>query len=290
MEISRRIDWLTYSYHEVEKWHMGIFPTRDAARIGDEIKPLPRYRKAHELLLGGRVDISDDPHQGVVVNISGSQFQDWIANGVSFQHMVTHATEVGKVTRLDFATDCREDGSSDMSLWQKIEAATDAGLFRSRLSARARIIDKTKGGFTQYFGSYKSDQFIRCYDKAAESGLLKLAMKMGGILPVWTRIELVTKRDFAHNLASDMRYFGWQRAGANKLRKMISFPDIEGWGKLIDEEPVELTEVGRKPDKWRKWMETQVAPSIIEHAKNGKDRQYVLDWIQSIVAFVWDEI
>jgi len=288
MRITRRIDWLQYTHHEIENWQARL-PFARFDEIGQAIKPLARYCRAFELFGGGRVDISDDSHQGVQVTLGGAALSEWNVNGVSFQNMINQAVMFGKVVRLDFATDCREDGTSDLCLWEKVEHAALSGNYRSRLKAGVRIKDLNQGGFSQYFGSYKSDQFIRVYDKATESGLLKEAMATGGLLPVWSRVELVTKRDFAHNLASDMAYKGWQQVGAAKLRSMIDFPDMDGWIDVVDGISVELTKVGRKPNKWRKWMDTQVLPSILEHAKDKDDKEFIIRWLQVAVNNVFDE-
>lgn len=279
--VTRKIDWLQYTHHDIRGWTKRI-PLATFDEIEDQIKPLPRYKEAYRLYGGGRVDIAADEHQGVQVTLGGAACTEWNINGVSFQSMINHAVLFGKVVRLDFATDAREDGYSDMSLWEKVEHAANTGNVRSRLSIGVQIRDKTKGGFTQYFGSYKSDRFIRIYDKATESGLLKEAMKIGGILPVWSRVELVTKRDHAHNLASNMAEKGWQAAGSATLRGIIDFPDMDGWNQIVSGEDVELSILPPKPNKWQQWMSEQVLSSARQHAKNQHDREFLIRWIERL--------
>lgn len=288
MVITRKLDWLTYSHHNITGWERYIPLCKHLDEIGEEIRPLARYDKAYKLIPAGRVDISKDDHQGVVVNLTGGDLTDWNANGVSFQQIVYQAVQFGKVTRLDFATDIRQDNDLGKPIWEQVRDSVTDKTYVSRLSPRAKIEDQTAGGYTQYFGSHKSDRFIRVYDKATESGLLKLAMQMNGLIPVWSRIEIVNKRDFAHNIASDMAYNGWQQAGTALLRKLIDFPKMEGWAAIVDGLSVELTEVGRKPDRWRKWMDTSVLQSILKHAENESDREFILQWLQVVVGKVWD--
>lgn len=288
MDITRRLDWVQYTHHQIKNWEARL-PFSRIDDIGEEVKPLPRYSRAYTLLGGGRVDIADNEHQGVQVTLGGQALTESIANGGAFQQIINDAVSIGKVVRLDFATDIRQSPyAAEQAFWQEVEMLLANNAYKSRLKPNNEIANKTTGGYTQYFGSYKSDQFIRVYDKNAESGLLLEAMKQHLTIDHWSRVELVTKRDFAHNLAADMAFNGWQQAGTAKLRSMINFPLSEVWQKVIDGISVELTKVGRKESKWRKWMDTQVMPSMLEHAKNGDDKEFIIRWLQVAVNNIWD--
>lgn len=281
MEITRKLDWLQYTHHEIDNWQKRLPYARFDEITGKELKPLPRYQKAYELFGGGRVDVSDDEHQGVQVTLGGAALSEWNINGVNFQSMINQACDFGKVVRVDFATDVREDGSNELCLWENVETAVDEKRYKSKARAGVRIRDLNKGGFTQYFGSYKSDQFIRVYDKATESGLLKLAMERAGILPVWTRVEVVAKRDKAHNLAADMAGHGWQAAGAAKLKGMIDFTDVEGWADVVAGGDVDITMSARKAPKFWSWLDNQVLPAMEKRMWDYDENIRLIEWLSA---------
>lgn len=279
MEITRKIDWLQYTHHHIDNWTLRLPYANFDEITGKELRPLPRYQKAYELFGGGRVDVSEDEHQGVQVTLGGGACTEWNVNGVSYQQMISQAVDFGKVVRVDFATDVREDGSTDFCLWELVKQAVETKSYKSKASPGIQIIDKTKGGYSQYFGSYKSDRFTRVYDKAVESGMLKLAMEKAGILPVWTRVEVVTKRDFAHNLASDMKYKGWQQAGASYTKSLLSFPGIEQWEGVISGEDVEITKNPRKEPKFWQWLDNQVLPAMEKKMWDYDDNIRLIQWL-----------
>jgi len=281
MDITRKLDWLQYTHHDINNWTARIPYARFDEITGKELRPLPQYQKAYELFGGGRVDVSDDEHQGVQVTLGGAACGEWNVNGVSFQQMISDAVDFGKVVRVDFATDVREDNRAGLQLWEKVQKAVDAASYKSKARAGVQIIDKRKGGYSQYFGSYKSDQFIRVYDKATESGLLKTAMEMSGILPKWTRIEVVTKRDKAHNLANDMKYKGWQKAGTAKLKSMIEFPDLFGWEDVIAGGDVEVTKAPRKEPKFWNWLNGQVLPAMERRMMDYDENIRLIEWLSA---------
>lgn len=279
MEVTRKIDWLQYTHHDIESWYKRLPYAKFDEITGRELKPLPRYQKAYELFGGGRVDISEDEHQGTQVTLGGAACTEWNVNGVSYQQMITEAVSFAKVVRVDFATDVREDGSTDLCLWERVENAVVDKSYKSKARAGVNIQDRAKGGYSQYFGSYKSDRFIRVYDKAVESGLLKLAMEKAGIIPVWTRVEVVTKRDYAHNLAADMADKGWQAAGSAYLRKMLGFPSIEGWSDVVKGDDVAITELPRKQPKFWQWLDSQVLPAMEKKMWDYDENIRLIKWL-----------
>lgn len=288
MDISRRLDYLTMTHHNTKHW-LKMMPTFiKAARTHAQLRPFPRYKTAYELEPSGRIDIADDDDQGVMFTWTGQDMSDAITAGVTFHQMISEACRVGKVTRLDFATDIRQNPLSDSPLWQEIQAMVANGKFKSSGKPAAEYQDKKNGGYTQYFGSYKSDQFIRIYDKLAQTGLLLQAMKQHLRIDHWTRVEVVTKGKYADNLAVDMMVGGWQRVGAAKLKKMLTFPLIESWDAVTEGEPYILTKQEKPMPKWRKWMDTQVLQSISQHAENPEDREFLLQWLQVVTDIVWN--
>lgn len=288
MEITRRLDWLQYTHHDIDNWQRRL-PFSYTDDIREEIKPLPRYARAYSLLGGGRVDIATDAKQGTQVTMGGQALTEWVMNGGTFQAIINDAVSYAKVVRLDFATDIRQNPySAEHVFWREVEMLVANNAYVSRLKADNEIRNKKRTGYTQYFGSYKSDQFIRVYDKNAESGLLLEAMKQHLTIESWSRVEIVCKRDFAHNLASDMAFNGWQQAGTAKLRSMINFPLSETWARIIDGISVELTKVGRRENKWRKWMNNQVLPSIVQHAKAKEDMSFILEWLEELGELIGD--
>lgn len=287
MEISKKLDWLTYSHHDIEHWY-GKIPLQRGDEIGEQIKPLPRYAIAYSLLPAGRVDIADNVSQGVVVNITGKELTEWIANGVSYQSIVNQVNTFGKVTRLDFAIDIQESRYGVNCLWRDIQTMVVNKKVKTRMRPQNEIDNKSKGGYSQYFGSYKSDQFIRVYDKAAESGMLLQAMKQHIVSPHWTRIEIVTKNEFAELLTQDMVTMGWQAAGSRKISNSINFPLIERWADIIGYDVTEISTTHRKPSKWQKWMDTQVLSSINQHVGNSDDRAFLLQWLRIVTDIAWN--
>jgi len=289
MDISKRIDWITCTNHHTEDWG-DYLPRVVLNQVGRKLKPLPRYSVAWELRPAGRIDIADNFNQGVMITVTGSEFHKLIANGVSFQHIISELVPNWKFTRLDFAIDIKQSPYSDTPLYREFETMFANGKCETRLSIENEIKNKDKGGYSQYIGSYKSDQFIRIYDKATESGMLLEAMKQHIVCPHWTRVETVTKADFASNLARDMHDIGWEVAGSTKLAKLVDFPLMDEWQKIVGVMALtKLTTTHRKPSAWRKWMDTSVMQSIGKHIKNDEDLEFMIDWLRIVTDMTWNE-
>jgi hypothetical protein len=155
---------------------------------------------------------------------------------------------VRKFTRIDFAINITAGGPDELLIeW-------NAG----RVQTRAKTCDRidrhgAKKGYTLYVGSRGSDKYIRCYDKAAELGLL---------YSVLTRIEMQTGGDVADRLAAAMSRDGTKAVGKQAIRDFAMPHNLEWWEQATRGADVDLQLTPSKLTSFSRWLNEQVYPAI----------------------------
>lgn len=267
LDTRQLIDFLTATSHDVENWYR-LIPYGANNDIGDEIKPFGLYDKAWEILPAGRIDVSNDKTQGCMLTLTGGDLMKWRQAGYGSQRIVTHAVSVAKVTRLDYAIDMISDITTGHRMKRNLIGMINRGDFEG-LKADTDIHSKNEG-YTQYFGSKSSDNRIRIYDKAAQQKILHQA---------WLRVELQSRGRQASNLAGDMASQNFADVGKAKINKLLRFPKLAWWRKMMIADNVELTGVERQPSKFWEWLENQVKPAMEKRMIDYDDNMRLIEWL-----------
>jgi len=265
------IDWLSVS------GGVDLFQkTLDAGvhfRLGEARKPLAHFDTAHDLLPAGTLQESTSDQQGCLISLSGEDMTAIRHNGMVDPVLIKRMATVGKVTRLDYAVDIRT-GDSPKDLESHIKSGDYETVFKVAPSRFESFNDT--GGYTLYFGSPKSHRRLRIYDKAAQLKLLNEA---------WLRVELVTRKNRAQALASDMVKGVLWLVGHQAIVDTISFPKCKWWNDIFYQTEAVLSTVPKKPDRYQKWLGGQVNDSIRRNLEKPEHAQFISDWLDNLTTF-----
>lgn len=179
-----------------------------------------------------------------------------------------------RTTRLDFALNVHNAGSvrHTVNHWRAHQIDTT---FKS---APSGWLDYgTRKGQTVYFGSPKSDKFVRIYDKGTEMKKLSEA---------WLRVELQTRKEYAQAVVTDAFARDMLTAGRTHLAASLDFPKLRWWQIMMQGDTMDKTEVLRKLNKWQQWMNGQVFDSILKHVKNVDDGKFLEEWLAKVAIAV----
>lgn len=218
--IQTGVDWLTYTCPIVPgkspEWMAGeyIFP-HDGTHITADLLPNPRGYLQCLALRHGRVAWHPErPQQRFMVQFTGAELGALRGMDVKSTYLIGHAlNHSARVTRIDFAVDIhgrKANVDEVRSIFEAGHAKTQAGSggsYRGIALAEAAI----RGGETLYIGSPQSDRQMRIYDKGAEQGTNE----------DWIRVELVSRKELAHNLALAMLTDGEAAAGRQAIRNFF---------------------------------------------------------------------
>lgn len=253
-----------------------------------EFKDLPsgRFGYSHQRKWGeGNVFIlfnrehGVDDNMGIHVIITGTGCREY-EQVRALQDLIDYLivdVKTNKFTRIDLAIDDHEDKIIN---YDRIHNAAISGNFTSRwnkwdeLNSR-RCTDSSFIGRTMYFGSQKSDIFVRIYDK-------RLERNVNGKPDVqssdWTRLEIVYKKARAQMLAEylcDHKDVGLTiRETLNNYIRFVT-PSVDSnkarwktaiwWSNLLgDVGKLKLTiqPLDRTIDQMATWLDKQIAPTI----------------------------
>lgn len=278
MKVSHSLDWLTFTQH---------IPLSDIDHIlpplflrFEEAHPLPHFHAAWTVKPCGIVLFMDRPSDPVCTfQMTGADFS--IMHGIpseSDEKILAHMARAGvKATRLDYALDIRgvvADPLETLDLF-------DLGLVQTSFQkTETQNTSDADAGKTAYFGSRKSDRFVRIYDKAKQLKLLEEA---------WLRVELVERKEYAQKAADDMHQYGVRSAGTSRLKNVLDFPTLDWWSEAFAAEPVPIGEVPRRPSRWQQWMSTQVLDSIRKRAQEAEDNVFLQSWLLDAMHIVKSE-
>jgi hypothetical protein len=193
------------------------------------------------------------PEHKICVQLLGDELQAARAEGVDESDLLAYALGLGAtITRLDFAVDYH-GLSSPVELneaWESglVKATTKRHEFRY---SGVWVNGECQKAYTMYIGSEASQRWLRCYDKAAESN---------GPGP-WTRIELVTRHEYATRLAQAMLNEGIGEAGKQAIRDFVQC-DISWFNEALSGLSVYIEPSHRKNHKTIRWLLTRVLPAL----------------------------
>lgn len=272
------LDFLTVSYslvHHNQLYY--LFPECGGLMdIIDEVNPFPRYAKAFRLKCGGIYNEADNENQGARLDLSGQALQNLRdANLRDAQIlMLTGSTSAKKrTTRMDYCFNLLNAGSvrHTVNHWLAGKVKTTF-----RKPPEGYVVHGERRGQSVYYGSKTSAQFVRVYDKGAEMRDLSLA---------FLRVELQTRSPFSGAFFTDCTKSTVEIAARSRIKKLIDFPSLIWWRRLLEGDIMETETVPKKLPKWQKWMTQQVARSIIDHwvrDENG-DRNFIAKWLHDLM-------
>lgn len=194
--------------------------------------------------------------------------------------MVIDQVPESKFTRIDLAIDDHQD---KLINYDRIQSAALNNMFTSRWSKWDELNSRscTNGAYlgrTMYFGSQKSDIFMRIYDKKLER--MANNGENAENLCAWTRLEVVFKKDRAQLLAKHLtngddiglvlretlnNYIRFldnpKKSDTNKAR----WPTADWWQELLgDVGKLKLTilPLERTVEQMQEWVDKQIAPTL----------------------------
>lgn len=272
MDIVSHFDWLSLSTHDIEN-PFSLIPTGITYDKTKQVPPPPRYRSAIEVL-NGWLAWATNTKQGSLLTMPGKALTQAREQGIGDYGWIEHCNSVSaRVTRLDFAIDVFDGGD----VYDIVEAWQQARI-KSGFRTPPDWYHSLGGqGSTIYFGSKKSPQRIRVYDKAAE-------LKRLG--EVWTRIELQARHKPAHALFYDMSRLGVETAGKQRIRALLDVQGVSWWDTALAGDNVDLTRIPKPVSNWQLWLEEQVLTSITNHAHNEDDNAFLQCWITKVYAAI----
>lgn len=262
------IDWLTVTsdLDLLSRLGAGKFHFKRSS----ELPRLAHYSKGWELEPAGKYYQSETERQGSMVTFGGQALQTLRERSHDDGLTLTEIATLGNVTRLDFAIDIFDE--VDL---RELEPLIIDEQYHTTFKMPPRRMDGfgDESGYTLYFGSAKGDRQVRIYDKGKQMKLLSLA---------WSRVELQARRKRALQISSDMLLGEWGEVGKAAIQDCLDFQKCEWWKDAIENSNGKLSPIAKPEPRWQKWVRTQVEPSIINHLKSTKDRQFIEDFIRRI--------
>lgn len=287
--INSHLDYLTVSFDQVTTPEELIPPVYHAFRVESDAPALPNYAKGFKLQCGGYMNLSNPGdkgwEQGSRLDLPGQALNYLRTEGGMKDEswLIAFLGKTGlmkRCTRLDYCFNIKGGGSA-----RHILQHTRKGMIQTRFSPEFRGIVKhgtpdERGGIsprgaTIEFGSEKSESRIAMYDKAADLKLLGEA---------WFRVELRIRKPISTAFASDGAKYGFPDAARSRLAKLLNFPKLAWWQKMMEGDNCPVQDVPRKPDRYWWWMDNQVFNAGNNRRINHpEDREKALDWAGKFV-------
>lgn len=271
MEITKSIDWLTMAHApEAVEGFVDMIP--DGFIKAAELPPQRFFPKRWMLLPAGTYAHSADGTICQKIEFTGEDLSTLRKMRKNEIGLVRHGLNAGaRVTRLDYAVDLFDtsvEARDFLVLWSY-------GAFNPSFRSVRDFNDRSESdtASTVYFGATSSNKMVRVYDKGKQMNLLQRA---------WLRVELQSRKEVANALATDMEKHGMWTAGDNALRHCFDHEAVPVLRDALDEPEIPLTEIPRKETSWRRWMNEQVRQSAIKHAAEDGDREFLLEWMESL--------
>lgn len=164
----------------------------------------------------------------------------------------------GRFTRVDLAKDLAQTSIDFDGIYQALNARAYTGTAREPSQRKS-----PNGGNTVYIGSWKSDKFMRLYNKAAES-------KLKG--EDWARFEIVMKSDYARAMAWNLaNNDDWNAVFDGVALPTCAMPNNADYCKFFPAGtvPIGLPKIERLSDR-EKWIDQQVTPAILDYYATHK--------------------
>ena len=268
MRVQKCIDWITATRTKTLAKEVPNFLPR-GFEISKELDKIARFESVWALSPSGIVAHSAGNAMCMMFTFTGDDLTTIRDSGISTDNILADCVEkMNSVTRLDYAVDIFDANATPnqvLKLWQQ-----------DKIRTHYRVVESYRtltgyAGETLYFGSRKSEQRIRIYDKAAEQEMLNVD---------WLRIELQLRKKRSTNLVADMTKHTMSSVGDTRIRELLKIDDLEWWHKALNGVTVELTKLKRNESQWQKWLRTQVLPSIeTKIMESPENIDFVREWL-----------
>ncbi len=266
MTLTITLDWISVTFKEMSHDARLWLDTFASVETGLAIKPLYGYRIGVQAKSGVCVFWNvDRPEMGYHYEFGGSALRNlWGDYGLDEKETLSRLCNIGgRFTRIDLAKDLAEEKVDIESIYAALDKGDYIGTARQPSQRKSQ-----NGGNTVYIGSWKSDKFIRLYNKAAES-------KLQGA--DWTRLELVMKSDNARALAWNLSHHdNWSEVFDGVVLATCAIPHNKDYSKFFNlrDCPIGLPKLEKKSDR-EAWIETQVMPAVVKHFAEHRDSRAV---------------
>jgi hypothetical protein len=198
---------------------------------------------------------SNDNSMGHHVVFSGSALRNLFeCAGVSSLALLRASIDAGlRISRLDLAKDCTGEKIDGQAIYQSLKQGNRAGTARN-----ISRIENAQGGQTIYIGSRQSERFVRCYDKAAETG---------DFTKLWWRLEIETKCEVARLVANALvQGTDPDRIFDSTIEKMVGRLADVSLGAFVTDGKIEwgIPKIEKMTDR-EKWIADQVIAAVARH-------------------------
>lgn len=271
MRISKSLDWIaaTQPATDISEFN-NIIP--EGFEQTERLKPSKWYPNRWKLSPAGTYALCASGTISQMIEFTGSDLRAVRENGMSDIQVLKHCqSECKQFTRLDYAVDILDstvEALDFLELWHR-------GYFTTRTrTVKHFTTEQDLPESTVYFGSEKSEAMLRIYDKGSQMRLLNTA---------WLRVEMQVRKKKADLLARDMVQLGLTTAGDQILKDTYACNAIPALRDALSDVEVDLTPLPRKQTNWRKWMDGQVFDSMVKHAADDEDREFLSDWLKRVI-------
>lgn len=281
------IDWCEYSAPPGTELD-AVLPGSDALEWTELERGYYGYRRGRQ---AGQIRVYFDgaPHMGPHVVMSGQACRELEASpifdpdgGLDWPGLLRYVrAQDWHISRLDVALDDR-DGQLDMdTIAATVKAKDVTGPWQATESTNKQYKGKDQVEPSIYFGSRKSDRFVRIYDKRAE----RLAAGADPGPDPWIRVEMVLRDDHAAAVADLLlEQDGELEPFREMLHQYIDFkspvagdsnrwrwPTVSWWAAFLGN--VGKRRLGVAPlvmtlEGLSRWVERQVAPGLAVLARH----------------------
>lgn len=257
-ETTVAIHWLTATVNPPgppNRYAAGQLADRLNASITGDGSPYPRSYTHGVELDPGRISWHEsEPRMKLCFNLTGGDCEEWYADGRFLSPLVStlYAGEAN-FTRIDAALDYH----GDANIGDLVDAfEVDPGWTSVRTLRPFQELTNGSDGVSRiwsgvYIGSRSSERFLRVYDKALETG------SSGR----WTRIELVSRNDYANAFGENITMNGLAPAARGTIRQVADCP-IDWWQDALAGDAAESPPVGRKVADTDRWLIDKVLPVL----------------------------
>lgn len=193
----------------------------------------------------------DRSEMGVNIMFTGRACNELYENGIDVIALIKSLSDRKfRFTRLDLALDVRDVKIDIVGL---LDCEHDGSINNDPVLIMKG--KKARGGATLYAGSWKSEKFLRIYDKAKERGL-------DGVL--WTRIEIQLSGRTATKVACQMSIMSNDECGmfTQRLIKGMYNPDDELFQSALSGTPQRVSSTKNEEHNTYEWLMSVVSKSL----------------------------
>ena len=251
MYVTKHIDWISSSLPTNSDLY-SVLPTASFRRTG----------RGHHGFATRFVDL----HSGVVMEadslaepeivlltFSGEALENLRRSGNMGEDIRIRrlANEGAKVSRFDLTLNIHEGEVTPRIMYNALKS----GAVKPR-ARTYRFIEGKRGdveGDTLYIGSPTADVQFRCYNKAAETGIVDQG--------AWVRLELELRRIRANGALQSCRTNGISETCSGHLRDFLDWGNQE-YKSALGDNGIQPLDVPRKPTNRQRWLLGQVASAL----------------------------